>query len=301
MTLFSSLLTIFCIVFLGIICQRRQIFTKPQKEGFEVLLFKIIMPSYLFISTYQHDLSSLLNFKYIASYLINFTLIALIITIFFYKKTSASAIYIRILASGYINASMYTLPVITFLLNNPTAGIVGNILQVTVIQPIFIILLNIEHEKQKSLSKKLISVFSTPLIIMPFIGLLLNYLQVDIHPILISSIKQLGNGASGIALFIFGLIIGSTKITLNCMNKDLLIIILTKIILHPLVAYFIAYIMNLNNYWHNSLIIASSAPPAFIVYLLSKQFSIDEEIIQKAITTSSVLSLISLIVITYII
>ncbi|MDC0348931.1 hypothetical protein OAN21_00790, partial [Alphaproteobacteria bacterium] len=59
--------------------------------------------------------------------------------------------------------------------------------------------------------------------------------------------------------------------------------------------------MGLEGYWLNSLVIAASAPTAFLVYLISKQFSTEEELVKKTIALSSVVAMISLIVITTVI
>jgi predicted permease len=50
-----------------------------------------------------------------------------------------------------------------------------------------------------------------------------------------------------------------------------------------------------------SLIISASAPTAFVVYLVSKQFSAEEETVRKTIALSSVVSTILLVIIAIII
>src|SRR5476651_2276286 len=108
MNLFSSLTTIFFIIFIGILCYKKDVFSKAHIEGFEFLLIKIIMPAYLFATTYKHDLSTLLNVRYISSYLISFGFLAIIVASIFMKRIATKEIYIRILASGYVNAAIYT-------------------------------------------------------------------------------------------------------------------------------------------------------------------------------------------------
>ncbi len=296
MVLVSSLISVFCIVLFGAICCKKEVFNKAHIEGIELLLFKIIIPSYLFTTTYEHDLFSLLNPRFILSYLVTFIILA-IVAFIFAKRAPMAEVYIKILASGYVNAAIYTLPIITFLLKNPTAAIIGNILQVVIIQPIFLILLNVSNPKEKSFGKKLANIFITPLIIMPLVGILLNYLQINIPAIIIEPMNRLGGGASGIALFAFGLAIGAIKIPKKCLNLDLLSLVFYKNILHPTIALGIAYCMNLESYWFNSLIISSSAPTAFVVYLIAKQFAVKEELIKNAIALSSIMSIVSLIII----
>ncbi|MFN8911372.1 MAG: AEC family transporter, partial [Alphaproteobacteria bacterium] len=289
------------IILLGIFCYKKQLFTQTQIDGFELLLFNIIIPSYLFAASYKHDLSALLNTQYIAAYLLTFGILALIVTVIFVKKLSTIAVCMRILAASYVNAAIYTLPVITILLKDPTTAMIGNIIQVIIIQPIFIILLNTLKHKEKSLIKKIVSVITTPLIIMPIIGILLNYLKVALPIPIVDAISQIGSGASGLALFAFGLTLGATKITAQCLKFDLLSILFIKNLVHPLVAIFIAYLMKLESYWFNSLIIAASAPTAFVVYMISKEFSTEEELVKKVIALSSVVSILSLILIAIII
>lgn len=298
MTLFSPLITIFFVILVGVFCYKKEIFNKTQIDGFELLLFKIIMPSYLFAASYKNDLSTLLNTEYIAAYLLTFGILALIVTVLFIKNLSTIAVCMRILAASYVNAAIYTLPVITILLKDPTAAIIGNIIQVIIIQPIFIILLNTLKHKEKSLIKKIVSVITTPLIIMPIIRILLNYLKVALPIPIVDAISQIGSGASGLALFAFGLTLGATKITAECLKFDLLSVVLTKNLIHPFVAICIAYFMKLESYWFNSLVIAASAPTAFVVYLISKQFSTEEELIKKVVALSSVVATVSLIFIT---
>lgn len=86
MTLFPSLITIFFVILVGVFCYKKEIFNKTQIDGFELLLFKIIMPSYLFAASYKNDLSTLLNTEYIAAYLLTFGILALIVTVLFIKE-----------------------------------------------------------------------------------------------------------------------------------------------------------------------------------------------------------------------
>lgn len=298
MTLFSPLITIFIVIALGIFCYKKEIFNKTQIVGFELLLFKIIMPSYLFVASYKNDLSALLNTHYIAAYLITFGILAIIVTALCMKSVSAIAVCTRILAASYVNAAIYTLPVITILLKDSTAAIIGNIVQVIVIQPIFIILLNTLKHKEKSLIKKMVSIVTTPVLIMPILGIGLNYLQVTLPTSVIDAISQIGSCVSSLALFAFGLTLGATKITAQCLRFDLLSIVLTKNLIHPFVAVCIAYLMKLESYWFNSLLIATSSPTAFVVYLIAKQFSTEEEFVRKVIVLSSVVATVFLIFIT---
>jgi hypothetical protein len=63
----QSLFTIFGIIFVGFLARQRKIINQNQVEGFEVFLFKIAMPCYLFTATLNYDIHTLLNTSFIYS------------------------------------------------------------------------------------------------------------------------------------------------------------------------------------------------------------------------------------------
>ncbi len=295
----SSLFIIFIIVGIGFFCGKSKVLNTVQSEGLELYLFKIAIPCYLFNAILNHQFSDLINVPYIYAYLVCFLIVALMTVAYFWNRCSLSNICINVLASGYVNAAIYTLPVITFLLGDPKAAILGNLIQVIIIQSIFITLLSFFKHQEKSIIKKLSITFKSPLIMIPIIGLAVNYFQLPMPSIITVITQNLGTGAASLSLFTFGLTL--SNLNRQGLNKDLFFIILTKNILHPLIAVLIGfYIFNLEQYWLYSLIIATSAPTAFIVYLIAKQFSTHENLVKLVITISSIISLISLLVISQI-
>ena len=301
MTLIQALSVIFLIIGLGIFCKKRNILTHVHSEGFEIFLFKIAMPSYLFISTLQHDLSALMNLRYMVGYLATFFFVAMIVVLIFYKVSSGPVLCIKILASSYVNAAIYSLPIITFLLKDPTAGILASLLQVGIIQLFFVVILNVILHKEKTITEKLFKIILNPLIVMPILGLIFNYLCIDLPTIFVQTAQGLGNGAASFALFAFGLNLGGVTITKKDIDKDLIIIVFIKNILHPVIAFYIGkYVLNLEFYWLASLVISSSASTAFIVLFIAKQFSVEQDFVRKVVAISSCISLISLVFIAFI-
>ncbi len=186
------------------------------------------------------------------------------------------------------------------MLGDPKVAIVSNLLQVVVIQPVFITVLSVIHHKEKSMVRRLLTPLYTPLVIMPIIGLLCNHLQYTPFPVITTVVESLGKGVSSMALFTFGLSLGSIKLSRQTVDKKLIALVVAKNILHPLVAFYIGYrILILDDYWLSSLVIASSAPTAFIVYLIAKQFSTDQHLIKMTVAISSMVSLLSLVFIAF--
>lgn len=186
-------------------------------------------------------------------------------------------------------------------MNDPTAGVIALLLQILMIQSTFIVIFNFIQHKEQSIGKKLLNVVTTPLIIMPALGLMCNFLEINLSPIITQPPTNLGHCASSLALFTFGLTVGDVKINKESMDKDLILMLFIKNILHPIIAFGIGkYLLNLEHYWLKSLVIITSAPPAFIVYLIAKQFDAEQALIKKLVAISSIFSLFTLIIITLI-
>jgi predicted permease len=172
---------------------------------------------------------------------------------------------------------------------------------VIVIQSIFIVFLSLINHKEKSITKKLIGIISTPLVIMPIIGLFLNIWSIEPHPLMISIIKTLGVGSPSLALFSFGLTLGSVKIKKETITREILWIVFLKNFLHPFIAFCVGkYAFDLEEYWLYSLVIATSAPTAFVVYILGKQFSKDTHWMKTVLAITAIISAISLVMISLI-
>lgn len=301
MTLVQSLFVILAIILFGVFCQKRNILNQNQIEGFELFLFKIAIPCYLFATTLHYDLAQLLDVKYMLSYLLAFFSMAVLVTLFFYRTKTQAEICVHIMSSSYVNAAIYVLPVITFLLRDSTAGVLGNLLQVIIIQPIMVIILSFTQHKDKSIFKKLGAIFTTPLIVLPMIGLACNYLELVPNIVIMNIFQSLGDGATSFALFAFGLTLGSVKLSRETIDKKVLIMVIGKNILHPLIAFCIGkYIFNLSAYWLYALVIATSAPTAFVIYFIAKQFAVDPEPVKRVIALSAITSLFSLIAIGFV-
>ena len=300
MSLIQSLSIILGIISIGIILGKREVFSQTQSEGFETFLFKVAIPCSLFSATVKDDLSKLIDLPYVCSYLLTFLIVGLFTLIYFWRQNSASAICIRILASGYVNAAIYTLPVITFLLGDPKAAILSNLVQVVILQSVLVSILNILANREASIARRVMTSVSSPLILMPVLGLSLNFLQIRVPSLVISLVQTLGAGAPSFALFTFGLSLSKIKLHRRIFSKDLAFMVFAKNFLHPLVAALVGtYIFSLDRYWLSSLVIASSAPTAFVIYLISKKAAVDETLVKLTVAISSVLSLGSLLVIAY--
>lgn len=295
----AKLLVIFTIILVGIFCERRKLFNAEQADGIQIFLYHVSMPCFLFAAILQQDLLSLFKVQYVVNYLLAFVVVVLLVFLLFYKLQDKAKLCMRVFSAGYVNAGIYVLPVTTFLLKDPIAGVLANLLQVLVIQTVLIVILSFFKHKEKSMLSKIFIAFTTPIVLLPIIALVCNYYDINVHHVIVNVIQSLGGGASNIALFAFGLMIGSFRITKQLLhNRDLLLIVGIKCIIHPFIAFCMAkYLFKLEGYWLYALLIAASGPTAFASYRIAATYNVDKSFVKDTVAMTSIASLFTLVVI----
>ena len=296
MSSFQSLIVGFAIILLGIICRKKNVFSTDHLTGFELYLFKIAFPAYLFTVATEYHINDLIN-DYTYAYLSAFACIAIITAVLFFRIDSSITLCIKMLLTSYVNAAIYTIPIITFIFKDPKTAIIGYLVQVIVLQSVFIFILGMLKHQESTILKKIMRAISVPLVIMPILG----YVLKEIHPIpciVITVTRTLGSSASTMSLLAFGLMLGNIALNKNLLDIRVIKIVVLKNFIHPLIAFIFGYyIFSLNNYFLYSLIIATSAPTAFVVYIIAKEFILETEFIKKVIALSSIVSIINIFLI----
>lgn len=298
-----SLIKIFSLIALGFFCKQKGMFSTKQIEGFEIFLLKIALPCYLFTSIGRYSLSELLYPPFIMGYLLSFLAILAIVAI--HTKKPAGDILIRTFSAGYINTAIYMIPIVTFIYHNPSSGVLSNLTQVLCIQPLMLILLQWCHPGP--VLKKIIKPLKTPVIVLPLIAVVVQYLNLSLPLAISHTLQQLGDITSGLALFTFGLSIAphSTLIKnpkgIQWPSKAVLELVCIKTLIHPFFSFLIGYYLcHLSGYWLVSLVIAGSAPTAFLAYLIAKDHDIKVQETKQVLALSSVIALLVLLCIVFI-
>ena len=161
MSYLQSLIVGLVIILLGIICRKRNIFSEQHATGFELYLFKIAFPAYLFTMATEYHLGDIIN-NYTYSYLLAFVCVASITALLFLRTKSPTTLCLKMLTSSYANAAIYSIPIIAFILKDPKAGIIGYLVQIIVIQSVFIFILGMLKHKEDSIFKKIIRALTVP-------------------------------------------------------------------------------------------------------------------------------------------
>lgn len=124
------------------------------------------------------------------------------------------------------------------------------------------------------------------------LGLILNFLNVPIGPVLDNTINYLGQGAIPLIMIALGL-----SIDFSALSRSKNMIAFTsimKLAFFPLIAFLIANYLGLVNLEYNVSIIEAAMPSGMMSLLLSITYKLDYELTSDCILINTVISLITL-------
>ncbi len=233
------------------------------------ILYYVLIPLLLFVKLTQFDYAIDINYNYIFIYIISVIIISLC-SICLTKFNQLSSFAILPLISTFMNTSFLGLPIIEALFQNPISAITVNIIQVTIVCPIFLVLLDFFSRKDKNFSILfIIKMIFNPMTVVPILTIMLNHTYLKI--IVPAWLTELVFFIPYIAIIYFGSELQFTYINIKTITYNSLILILLKHILFPLVILVLEKtLFPLEKYWLYSLLILSVTPPANIVAIIAR-------------------------------
>ncbi|OCX42235.1 hypothetical protein A7X81_03330 [Campylobacter ornithocola] len=295
MYVFSSLFSIFCLLFGGYFAKKIKILKQKQARAFLDFAIIFALPCLIFERTYH------LNFDFS---LIVIILIGLFSALFsalfctflgFFFKFSKSTLVSIFLLSSFGNTLFVGIPIISGIYKE--AYFLGEIilydalatsLPVALLAPFVI---SLASEQKVSFLQNLKKVFTFP----PFVALILGicFKLITLPEFIFEPLRLLGSSATPIALFAIGLNLGFSSITTS--YKATSIVIFGKMILTPLI--FLALLKLLNFDLNPSSIIAlleSAMPTMTMMAAMIMKAKLDTNLAVSSVAFGIVFAFISL-------
>ncbi|MGB1805155.1 MAG: AEC family transporter [Candidatus Pseudothioglobus sp.] len=149
-----------------------------------------------------------------------------------------------------------------------------------------------QKDSKKALSNVFIEISKNPFILAMIAGLIVSLFPKEKISVLIDTTELLGSAALPIMLLTIG-----AKIKVRDLTLKVLPIIISntlKLIILPVVAYFVASYFNLSQTEVIVAVIFASVPTAAMSYSLALQFNADHQLMRAILTTQVALSFITI-------
>lgn len=287
----SALIPVFSLIVIGYFFKRIKF---PSYEFWPLadkLTYHVLMPSLLIYKLSSASLKQENSFEFVLSAIITISLVlfALMLINKFYKVEGSS---FSSIVQGGVRFNTYVFLALADSIYGDEGLVLAAIILTFIIPFINVICISVfalyVNENKLSLKYLLKSIFTNPLIIACFIGGSINFISLDL-PIVVNKILAILSSAAlplGLLSVGFGLIIRD----MNSLKFEITISTFAKLILTPLVMYFMAQTFSLNSQMTAILVIFAVLPTAPSSFVLARQLGGDITLMSSVITVQTLLS-----------
>jgi predicted permease len=206
------------------------------------LVFFVLSPCLLFTVLADADVhvlfSSLLAVSAIAA--VASCLLFAGVAVFVWKRSVPDAT-IGSVASGYVNANNIGIPVAVYVLGDPAYSAPVILLQLLVLAPITLTILDISTSGKASIGRILLQPFKNPLIIASVLGVIVAVSGVEIPEAVFEPFRIVGAAAVPLVLIGFGMSLSGTRLLApGSGRRDILLASGIKLVVMPLIAWAVA-------------------------------------------------------------
>ena len=292
--LINSFAPVAILILIGYITAKKSIFSI--EDSFAIIKYVgvvavPILTLKVILSISISNVNWTLIFSYIFSELIIY-LTALLISKFVFNLKWNEAILIG-MASSFANHILFIYPIA---LNEYKEDLIDPIVAIIGFDVIFLvvnlIILDLIKFKNLKLKKIFIKQFSNLPLLALISGLVLTSLNIDIPVYIDRALKFIANSAAPCALFAAGIILSQKLEKTQIKTSNL--IILFKIILHPILLIFI--ILNLDDIDFSlakTSIMVATAPVGLMALVFSAQYGVNPNAITRALMITTLFSIVT--------
>jgi malonate transporter len=227
------------VIFIGYIVGRLGILGEHARFVLSRIVFFVLSPCLLFTVLADADVHTLFS-RVLAvssvSAVAAFLLFAVVAT--FLWRRSLADVVVGSAASGYVNANNIGIPVAVYVLGDASLSAPVLLLQLLVLSPIILTLLDISTGGGWSVKRVLTQPLKNPIIIGSALGVLLSVTEVTLPDPVMEPFRVIGAASIPLVLISFGMSLHGQKILAAGSNRrDVIYASVIKLVLMPLIAW----------------------------------------------------------------
>ena len=203
------------------------------------LVFFVLSPALLFTVLGDADVHTLFSSLLAVSAIAAFAscLLFAAIAIFVFKRSIPDAT-IGSVASGYVNANNIGIPVAVYVLGNTAYSAPVILLQLLVLSPIMLTILDISTSGKTSIGKAILKPLQNPLLIGSALGVIVAVTEIEIPEPIFEPFRIVGAAAVPLVLIAFGMSLhGQKLLQAGTGRKQVFAASAIKVVLMPVIAY----------------------------------------------------------------
>lgn len=294
--IFTALIPIFALIMIGYFFKRIKFPSYEFWPQADKLTYYILMPSLLIYKLSNANLSLVNSFNFILTALITITLVLLILMLINKVFKTKDDAFTSVVQGGIRFNTYVFLALVDSIFGD--IGLVLAVLLITFVIP-FINILCISvfalyvSESKLTFTYLLKSIVTNPLIMACVIGGSINYIGIDLPIIINKTLAILSATALPLGLLSvgFGLVIKE----INSSKAQILNANIAKLVLTPIIMFFIAKFFELDSQMISILVIFAVLPTAPSSFVLARQLGGDIRLMSSIITVQTLVSVLFII------
>ena len=294
--IFTALIPIFALIMIGYFFKRIKFPSYEFWPQADKLTYYILMPSLLIYKLSNANLSLVNSFNFILTALITITLVLLILILINKVFKTKDDAFTSVVQGGIRFNTYVFLALVDSIFGD--IGLVLAVLLITFVIP-FINILCISvfalyvSESKLTFTYLLKSIVTNPLIMACVIGGSINYIGIELPVIINKTLAILSATALPLGLLSvgFGLVIKE----INSSKAQILNANIAKLVLTPIIMFFIAKFFELDSQMISILVIFAVLPTAPSSFVLARQLGGDIRLMSSIITVQTLVSVLFII------
>lgn len=296
----NSMLALFACMLIGFIGVRKNLFDDNAINAFNKLLLNLTAPA-MFISAMNvvFDKSLIRNIITATVGGFIFHLGILLVVFIFVKVFKIKIKSVWLLTLTFANIGFMGFPLINDLFGE-TALFYTSLINISFFVLIFsvgVILLTYEKAGKMDLKKILMN----KAFIGAIIGLIVFIIPYQLPEFLSKTISMFGSITPPLSMLLVGAIFAKANVVKALKNPQIYLISLVKLIIIPIIVFFVAKLLTSDKELVMIFTILSATPTAVLCAVLAKEHQNRELLVSEIVFVSTILSLITLPIITYVI
>jgi len=279
------------IILVGYIVGRTNVLGEHPRYVLARLVFFVLSPCLLFTVLADADVHALFS-RLLAvstiSALLSCLVFALVAALLW--RRTVSDVVIGSASSGYVNANNIGIPVAVYVLGDPALSAPVILLQLLLLSPIILTILDISTSGKTSLSRILLQPVKNPLIIGSLLGVILSVTDITLPEAVMEPFRIIGAAAVPVVLISFGMSLSGQKILEAGTNRrDVILASAIKLLLMPLLAWvFGRFVFALEGDQLFAAVMLAGLPTAQNVFTFAQRYDRGEALARDTVLITTI-------------
>jgi malonate transporter len=298
-------LPVFGLILVGYLAGRFKLLGQESSEALNRFVYFFALPSLLFVGMARVSAHEVLNLPFLAAFMGGIVIVfalALAVARFAFPGVGP-ALILGGLCAIFANVGYMGIPLFltAFGPRGVLPAVIAAVAMAGMVMALGVVIIELALSAGSGLGKALgnvgRAVITNPLVIGPVAGFAWSAVGLGLPKPLATFADLLGAAAGPAALFAIGLFLASQSLNALMGGRraiEVVWLLVLKLIVQPLVTWWIALLVGLDPFWTASAVILSALPTGALVFVLAQQYGVYVQRASAVILASTVVSVITL-------